>query len=376
MTKNNQNAFLALVRAGLWADRGVFQVSSSKFQGSVDWEKVYQLAEEQSVVGLVLAGIERYKNHNLIDNLNISQELLLQWIGEVQMMEQQNKSMNEFVAALIEKLRKEDVYAILVKGQGVAQCYEKPLWRASGDIDLLLDTTNYEKAKEVLFPIAGVVEGEEKTAKHQALNINGFEVELHGRMPFFLSKQVDYVIDETLKDTTDGSLRIWVLNGTDVYLPTPDNDVIIIYTHLLFHFFVEGVGLRQICDWCRLLWHYRSDLDLRLLESRLRKMGLMTEWRAFAALGVEWLGFPEEDMPFYKNGYSNRAKRVLKHILKSGNMGHNNDLIYRAKYSGLTYKLVAFWRRIKDFASFTKIFPLDAPRFFVHYVMRKVLLLP
>ena len=59
-------------------------------------------------------------------------------------------------------------------------------------------------------------------------------------------------------------------------------------------------------------------------------------------------------------------------VLESGNFGHNKDLSYRAKYSGLTYKLVALWRRVTDFASFTKIFPLDAPRFFVHYVFRKI----
>lgn len=30
--------------------------------------------------------------------------------------------MNKFVGQLIEKLRKEDIYALLVKGQGIAQC--------------------------------------------------------------------------------------------------------------------------------------------------------------------------------------------------------------------------------------------------------------
>ena len=47
--------FFALIRAGLWENLGEFHVSGFKFQESVDWEKVYQLAGEQSVVGLVLA---------------------------------------------------------------------------------------------------------------------------------------------------------------------------------------------------------------------------------------------------------------------------------------------------------------------------------
>ena len=51
------------------------------------------------------------------------QVLLLQWIGEVQMIEQRNKAMNAFVAEAIGALREQDIYALLVKGQGIAQCY-------------------------------------------------------------------------------------------------------------------------------------------------------------------------------------------------------------------------------------------------------------
>ena len=38
--------------------------------------------------------------------------------------------MNAYVAELIKKLSENDIHAILVKGQGIAQCYEKPLWRS------------------------------------------------------------------------------------------------------------------------------------------------------------------------------------------------------------------------------------------------------
>ena len=67
-----------------------------------------------------------------------------------------------------------------------------------------------------------------------------------------------------------------------------------------------------------------------------------------------------------------KADRIMELVLESGNFGHNKDLSYRIRYSGLTYKIVAAWRRLKDFAGFTKIFPIDAPKFFVNYVMRKV----
>ena len=374
---NNTKAFFALVRAGLFPVHGEgFKVNDSLFR-EVDWNEVYELAQEQSVLGLVLAGIEAVQGSWLKVHGSplVPQMLLLQWIGEVQIIEQRNKDMNAFIAELIEKLRKRDVYALLVKGQGVAQCYEKPLWRACGDVDLLLNKDNYNKAKSILVSAASEVANEDETTKHQALVINGFDVELHGKMPFSLSNRVDAGIDDVLNDIfCRGNVRSWDCNGTQVFLPSPDNDVILVFTHFLHHFFIEGVGLRQICDWCRLLYRYRSELDLRLLESRIKRMGLMSEWKAFYNLASRYLCMPDlgSGLMVHDSRFDKKADRILALVLKSGNFGHNKDLSYRSRYSGMTYKIVAAWRRLKDFVSLIPVFPLDAPRFYVTYVMGKV----
>ena len=147
------DSFFTLIKAGLWENE--FRLSP---YDKIDWQVVYQLAQEQSVLGLVLAGVEHC-------DIKPPQDLLLEWIGEVQMTEQQNKAMNEFIAVLIEKLRSIGVYALLVKGQGIAQCYERPLWRLSGDVDLLLSHDNYRKSKQ-WFDDIGVVIEEEKPYKN------------------------------------------------------------------------------------------------------------------------------------------------------------------------------------------------------------------
>ena len=85
--------------------------------------------------------------------LSVPKIMLLQWIGEVQIIEQRNKAMNQFIADLVAKMREADIYTLLVKGQGIAQCYEKPQWRTPGDIDFFLSDTNYEKAKSFLKPL-------------------------------------------------------------------------------------------------------------------------------------------------------------------------------------------------------------------------------
>ena len=299
------SVFFALIRVGLWEKADV----NLNLNNNVDWEDVYQLAREQSVVGLVTAGIERCKILNLNDrsamplgsskNLNISQNLLLQMIGEVQMMEQQNKAMNDFIAKLVEKMRKADIYTLLVKGQGIAQCYEKPLWRSSGDVDLFLSHDNYEKAKKYLLPLSSGNKPERLYSKEMGMSIGPWYVEVHGTLRTGLSTCIDKAIDAVQNNVFySGSVRSWVNGQTQVFLPAPDNDVFFVFTHFIKHFYKEGgVSIRQLCDWCRLLWTYRNSLNHEILESRIRKAGLMSEWKAFAALVVEYLGMPVEAMP-------------------------------------------------------------------------------
>lgn len=362
---DNKRAFFELVKAGLWGNGK----PDIRIDGATDWQEVYQLAQEQSVQGIVLQGIEWFKNHNLnaVLDLNIPRVLLLQWIGEVRVIEQQNKDMNAFIADLIEKLRKNDIYALLVKGQGVAQCYEKPLWRCSGDVDLLLSYDNYQKAKTLLTPLASQVETEYEGISHLGMTIDGWVVELHGSLRVGLPQRINRVLDDMQADTFyRGNVRSWMNGQTQVFMLGKGNDVVYVFVHFFNHFYKEGVGLRQICDWCRLMWTYRDDLDVKKIERRVRKTGLMSEWMAFYNLASRYLGMPDLDSRFMfrDSRFDKKADRIMKFILRSGNMGHNRDMSHFSKYPYLIRKCVSMGRRIGDLINHARIFPLDSLRFF------------
>ena len=144
MRKNNTiGAFFSLVRGGLWEQN----VNLSPY-GEIELSDIYQLAEEQSIVGLGAAGVEH------VTDVRLPKEEVLQFVGQALQLEQQNKAMNAFIAELVEKMRQAGIYSLLVKGQGVAQCFERPLWRACGEVDLFLSDDNYLKAKQYLMPFA------------------------------------------------------------------------------------------------------------------------------------------------------------------------------------------------------------------------------
>lgn len=350
------NAFFTLIRAGLWEQSSTNL--NVNLDGKVNWEKVYQLAREQSVVGLVLAGLE-------CSNIKPSQTLLLQWIGEVQLIEQNNKAMNEFIAVLIEKMQASGIYALLVKGQGIARCYERPLWRSSGDIDLLLNDDNFRKAQILLLSESSEHSEELTEEKHQEFSIGRWIVEIHGNMPTYFSAKTDTLLEEIHeKEYKEGEKRIWRHGSVDINLLSIDADILFVFTHILKHFFRGGIGLRQICDWCRLLWTYRDQIDMQLLENRLKGMGLMTEWKAFAALAVNELGYSAEYMPLYSSSqkWVRKSLKIKDYILKVGNFGHNRDTTYYKKFPYLVTKVISFYWRLRDNFRYFVIFPIDSIR--------------
>ena len=330
LQNKNILAFLEIVRAGLWEKDAWLEQ-----YGKIDFEVIYRLAGEQSVVGLVTAGFEN------IQDAKVPQEVILQCIGESLQMEQTNKAMNKFIEKLVGNMRSADVYTLLVKGQGVAQCYEKPLWRASGDIDLLLSDSNYKKAKELLLPLSTDNKPDERYSKHLGMNIDQWYVEIHGTLRTGLSGKIDEEVDAVQKDVfCGGNVRSWKNGETTVFLPSPDNDVFFVFTHFIKHFYKEGMNLRQICDWCRLLWTFKDSLNHELLETRIRKAGLLPEWKMFASLAVDYLGMPVEAMPLYNVRNKKKAELISKHILK-----------------GMPYNV------IRDTWAIAKIFPWNTLKF-------------
>lgn len=372
---NSKRVFFELVKAGLFPvhGEGGMALGEAKRQSrandslikDVDWEKVYQLAQEQSVQGLLLQGIEVLKANGI--EPSVPKVLLLQWIGEVQVIEQRNKEMNAFIAELIEKLRKNDIYALLVKGQGIAQCYEKPMWRCSGDVDLFLSYDNYQKAKTLLTPFASEVETEYKGFKHLGMTIDGWVVELHGSLRVGLPQRINRVLDEIQADTFyGGNVRSWLNGQTQIFMLGKENDIVYVFVHFLNHFYKEGVGLRQICDWCRLMWTYHGQIDVKKVEKSIRKMGLVTEWKAFGVFAVENLGMPSDAIPLYSDEakWKKKADKICAFIFKTGNMGHNRDMSHFSKYPYLIRKCVSMTRRIGDLINHARIFPLDSLSFF------------
>lgn len=353
---HNIEVFFALLKAGLWEK----DINLRPF-GEIDFSEVLKIAEEQSVVGLIAAGIE-----NVVDTRPKKKDVV-QFIGRTVQLEHRSQAMNSFVGETVEKMRKDGIYSLLLKGQGVARCYERPLLRACGDVDFFLNEDNYEKAKVIMMPFASHVEPEHTSIKHVGMTIDSWNVELHGSLRMGLSQRINRVLDDIQYDTFNcGDVGAWNNGGTQVFLLGAENEVVYVFVHFIKHFYKGGLGLRQICDWCRLLWTFRGTLDVKKVESLINRMGLVKEWKAFASLAVDYLGLDPSVIPMYEEAtrWKNKAVRIMDFVMSVGNMGHNRDMSYYSKYPYVIRKCISMSQRGGDLFRHSRIFPLNSLLFF------------
>ena len=349
--------FFALLRSGLWNE----VPERAPFAGGTDWESLYRLAYEQTVVPLVTDGVNRLPREFLP---NDRPERLDPFLADMMSTAKRNRTLDAFIPKLFNALS--GIPVVLVKGQSLAQDYPDPERRSPGDIDLLLLPSSYEAAKAVLLPKASTVLEEESAVWHQGMRFHSIEVEIHGSISTLMSRKLDRKLAALLEELFDGrSLPTVTLGGREIPVPDAGFNAVYIFVHFLQHYWSGGVGLRQLVDWMTFVSVHKRDIHPVVLEKRLDDLGLTRLWRVFTGVAQEYLGCPAEKLPLAAAPDSRKNARIWRYIRRCGNFGKNVDRT-RRKESYLFRKIHSFWRlvvsdRLRHFA----VFPKESVRFFI-----------
>ena len=102
--------FFDLLQVALGKRERLSRVPSAK-----EWEEIYEESGRQAVTGILLHGIDR-----LPAGQRPSQVFLLQWIGEGQIIEKQNRLLDERCVDLLKELEDYGLRGAILKGQGIA----------------------------------------------------------------------------------------------------------------------------------------------------------------------------------------------------------------------------------------------------------------
>jgi len=259
-----------------------------KGMGKIDWEKMFQFADEQGILGIVFQGVREIMDNGkwkMEDDGHTEStesteresggpdyDLMLEWGFVAQEIENRNKKVNKAVVRLAEELKEKGFGCCILKGQGNNLLYPNVYSRTPGDIDVwVVDKWKMENGKwiigqDVRRVIRFVKErNPEARAVYHHIDYGEYddvEVEVHYRPSFMndpihnrrLQKWFEQKAPEQFAHVVE------LPDGVgEVAVPTVEFNLIFQLSHVYNHLLHEGIGLRQIIDYYYLLRKWKMD---------------------------------------------------------------------------------------------------------------------
>jgi len=308
MNDADKTTFFYILQQGLW-QRSFDHLPDTQ----TDWESIYRMSIRQTVSGIMFDGLA-----NLPVDLQPDKTLLRQWYARTIKIEQANLLLNSVLSEITNIYKNNGLHPILLKGQGLAQNYHNPLHRQCGDIDLYFGKENYKKANDIAFSLG--IQNVIKMSKHLSFSYKNIVIENHRVIVQLHNPLYTMRLNKIINKYFPHRIQSIAINEDHVSIPDKQFNVLYVFLHLSIHYLGLGVGLRQLCDWARVLYVH-NDIDRDILLEDLNNLGFLDMWVVFGYIVVNNLGLPKEFMPFYDENASYKARRILSQIMYDGNFG-------------------------------------------------------
>lgn len=317
----------------------------------VSWDALLDFANKHAITGIIFHGMNKLP----VEGANRPSKIqVAKWFAHNQMVVANSQQAFRDSSALTAYLYSQGrIKTCVLKGQGNALMYPDPYMRTPGDIDLWTDCPTIPLLKFVkkIDPSANI------EYHHVDLScLTKTPAEIHffpsfmGNMfyEYRLRKYFDRVKDQQFErcaELPDGSGRICV--------PTDSFNRMFQMSHIMHHFYFEGIGLRQIIDYYYLL---RKGFTLEEQQSETRLLRRLNMYKF--AKGVMWilsevLGLERRYLLVESD--PKVGSLLLEEILTAGNFGHYDE---RYKFEGKSPYLQYFieiWRNLR----FAFVFPSE-----------------
>lgn len=351
----------------------------SRIPSEGEWQQIYDTAAKQSLVGIVLSGIEKIRATNT--ELSVPKILLLQWIGEVQMIEQQNKKLNEAAEHLTRIFKNGRLRSCVLKGQGVARLYDVrckkydvrsqnseqssessrvqefkgssgalSLRRQPGDIDLWVEGG---REKVLQFLKSSYLKTGTVVIHHVDTSIiDGVETEVHF-LPSYSYNYLRYVkYKKFFKEEANQQFNHFDEQVGFAY-PTNRFNAVYLMMHIFRHVFHEGIGLRQLMDYYFVLTHL-TDEERKWAYGKLKWLGLGKV--TSAVMYVMKAVFLMDDKYLLFSPSEQTGKYLLEEIIAGGNFGKFGEQ-YESAHSGSSFNL--YLKNLKRLGKVYSLCPLE-----------------
>lgn len=323
-----KDSFFELIRLSIGTGSGL-----SRQLSVGEWEGMYQIAVQQSLIGVCMAGVKRYLDSQKEkgEETNVPMQLYFQWLGMTGRIQEYNKWLSQCCADFEQKLAKDGYQSCVLKGQGLAALYGNlSALRHPGDIDVW-----------ALGEDKDLIDWARKTGTltyydyhHADLSLyKNAEIELHYRPSLSRNLLRNARLQQWFK--TEGKRHIVFKESLGFSVPDYIFNVVLVLNHNFWHLMYEGVGLRQILD---LFFVLRSGEDAGVQAEMLKTevWALIKYFRlqrfAEASMWImkETLGLEDKYLICQPNESAGRF--LLEEIMQSGNFGQYDSRLNKNRY--------------------------------------------
>ena len=274
-----------------------------------DWTSIYTEAKRQSLVGVLLTGVER-----VIASGENKPKFLMQWIAQTLTLENRNRQLDARCKEITDVFRYFYFRSCVLKGQGVALLYPNPLRRQCGDIDLWV-----EGDREEIYRILKARWNVGETVIHHA-EVEIFKdtpTEIHFVPSFAYSPFLYSRYKRFFKRCADKQFDNYDKTVGFTY-PTPEFNAVYSLMHIFHHVLHEGIGLRQLLDYYYILRSLDKEQRVQVFEE-MRHLGLVKFAEAVMYVEQRMFGLEPEFLLCKPDGKT--GKHLLEEIELAGNFG-------------------------------------------------------
>jgi hypothetical protein len=273
----------------------------------IAWSEVLRLAYEQGVAAIALDGYEEYlkivpKNEQVAVSPQ-DKMLIIEAIGQLQLIEQNFAKHQEVVRKLGDILHKKEIPFVIMKGFACGQYYPNPKHRECGDIDIYPGELFDECNKSLKEAGAGV---DPYYYRHSASYIDGVMIENHRvlcdlRGPRRQTKELEALLEQYANDSLKHG-KTAMVDGAPVSgatFPIANFNALFLPWHVSAHFMVERVTLRHLLDWALFLVHDGNGIGLELYRHAKKNFtfGYSKMVDILTNLSLRYLNMPAEGVP-------------------------------------------------------------------------------
>lgn len=309
-----------------------------------EWSQLFAISKQQAVLGFCYTALSKLPKEQFPP-----QSIFLQWLAFYNIISKRNQLLNDRCAQLQQKLQDDGFKHIaFLKGQTNAVRYPDPFCRQCGDIDVWV-----EGGKELVKEYASK---QSKDLHHNGEHFvydcfSDVSVELHYRLGY---SRTSWIVKKTIpyfqEKLENNDFSLTLPNGKNISALDYETNIIHQLLHIFKHFWLGGIGFRQIIDFYFVLIDaYNHNVDFKHLDKVVKKVRLHSFAAALMSVLKEIFHLPESAMICKPNNW--RGKYLLNEIFRSGNFGFYNSFKIKNKQNS---KLI---RKINSLFYSMRMFP-------------------